>query len=350
MELGSSQGTIPANLEQLASNIRGYSFFRLVPLLTQLAQLDEKNSSWSNGFNKLYFRSSTNIGFPASDIESLEFLTVPDNTEDQAWTLLLTTNFLGVHGVDSPLPTYFLEEALQSSSEEDVMRNFFDFFNNRLIGILYKIWIKYRYYIRYEKNAKDKYSDYVFAFFGAYYKEMRLANVNMNWGKMLAYAGIFSSRCRSPDVLANVISHIFDFSRYGVVVGIESFCFRRVEIPVPQRWKIGKANSGLAHSAIVGSKVPDRSGKFNIVISKLSFDIFKEFLPGQEKYMMLVKLVEFMLKEQFSYDLVLELLSDQAPPFKLQKSDKHRLGWSSFLGGNQEVRSQDQRVVLQVLV
>ena len=349
MELESKEGLIPADLERILPNIKEYSFFRLVPLLTDLAALEEDRASWSVGRNKLYFKSSTGLGFPSSDIDNLKILENKDFSGNPNLILLLTTNFLGAHGVDSPLPAYFSEEALRSSLENGVMCEFLDFFNNRLIGLLYKSWLKYRYYARFEKKADDMFSDYIFAMFGVYDKQMRLSSDNISWGKMLAYAGVFSSRCRSPDVLENVISHIFDFPLRGVEVFIECFCLRRVEIPIPQRWKLGSANSVLSMSAIIGSKVPDRSGKFKIIIKKLSFDFFQDFLPGQDKFLTLVKLVEFMLKEQFAYDLVLELLADQAPPITLEKNSTHRLGWSSFLGSSSKTVLHKQ-VTLQVLV
>lgn len=63
---------------------------------------------------------------------------------------------MGLHGTDSPLPTYYLEQvAYEHAQGIGVRPAFFDFFNHYLLSLLHRIWRKYRYYIRFQPGATD---------------------------------------------------------------------------------------------------------------------------------------------------------------------------------------------------
>jgi len=338
-------------MKHLEKNIHEYSFFRATQILYKNAGInEEKLDSLAPCDEPLRFKVNAGLGFPASDLASLSRSSTAD--EKKAYEYELEVNFLGLHGVDSPLPSYYMEEIAQLLPEDAVQKYFLDFFNHRLLSILYRIWRKYRYYIRFQPKATDDYSQSIYALFGLYDPEMRTLDNNeqgsIKWNKLLAYSGLLASRNRSPQVICGVLSHNFDFARDSIQISIESFVFRKVVIPEHQRWSLGKNNSSASMTAVVGDRVPDRRGKFRIVIRNLTFDRLKRFLPTGEDYKTLTKLVEFMLKDQFSYDLRLFLRLDQSPPMTLDANSEGRLGWSSFLGENKA--DIEQSVTLEVRV
>lgn len=336
-------------MKNLEENIRQYSFYRATQILYKNAGIDEeKLDSLAPCDEPVRFMANSSLGFPSSDLSSLKKSVTFEYKK--AYEYELEVNFLGLHGVDSPLPSYYMEEIAQLLPEDAIQKYFLDFFNHRLLSILYRIWRKYRYYIRFQPNARDDYSQNIYALFGLYEpdirKESNKTNANIQWNKLLAYTGLLASRNRSPQVLCGVLSHNFDFVRDDIHISIESFVFRKVAIPEAQLWSLGKRNSSVAMNAVVGNRVPDRAGKFRIVIRNLTFFRLKQFLPTEKGYKELKNLVEFMLKDQFAYDLKLFLRLDQAPPMSLETNSDSRLGWSSFLG--KAKNNIEQSVTLEV--
>ncbi|WP_142914495.1 type VI secretion system baseplate subunit TssG, partial [Klebsiella pneumoniae] len=65
------------------------------------------------------------------------------------------TTFLGLYGVDSPLPTAYLDYITQRHDGHDAVMAFLDIFNHRFITQYYRIWRKYNYPASFEAGAVD---------------------------------------------------------------------------------------------------------------------------------------------------------------------------------------------------
>ena len=313
----------------LQQQARSYDFYQLVELLQRLADQDPDSEGWETNC-RLLFKANPSLGFAASDISKLELL--------EQGGFCIETNFFGLNGAQSPLPGFLLEQ-IATESETGVRRHFLDFFNNRLLALVYRIWRKYRYYIRFQENASDGFSSQLFAFVGLADDELR-GETAINWGKMLSYAGTLAGRSRSPQVVAGIVSHCFDLEN----VSIRQWEERSVVIPTHQRMCLGMANSVLGESTIIGSTVRDCTGKFVVEIKGLTQKRFNDFLPSGKEYQSFCKLVEFILREQMAFDLELELKEDEVPLLNLGKNSTISLGWSSFLG---QV-DKDRNVCIQV--
>ena len=64
-------------------------------------------------------------------------------------------HFLGLYGVDSPLPTAYLDYITQRHDGHDAVMAFLDIFNHRFITQYYRIWRKYNYPASFEAGAVD---------------------------------------------------------------------------------------------------------------------------------------------------------------------------------------------------
>lgn len=73
----------------------------------------------------------------------------------------------------------------------------------------------------------------------------------------------------------------------------------------------------------------DRSGKFILRIRNLDRQRFADFLPNGDDHDRLVKLVEFVTREQLAYDLELQMRPRDVKPMQLGADV--RLGWNSFV-------------------
>lgn len=301
---------------RIPHDYREYSFFQLVELLHQLKGRDPQDAQWELT-GELQFSANPSLGFAPSDISMLESL--------GNGRLRLETCFLGLNGAQSPLPSYLLDMLLDD--EEGIRRNFLDFFNNRLISLLYRLWRKYRYYVRFQENAADSFSAQVYALVGLANVDIR-QDTSINWCKMLAYAGMLAGRSRSPQAVAGIVAHCFDLPN----VSIRQWQLRQVEIPEFQRCRLGMANSKLGENTMLGKRIGDLCGKFVLCMEELSLERFRDFLPSGEEFQPLCKVMEVILREQMAYDLELTLRADEAPLLQLGEEKGGQLGWSSFLG------------------
>ncbi|HIF9317226.1 TPA: type VI secretion system baseplate subunit TssG [Photobacterium damselae] len=316
-------------LNTLLDQAKNYDFYQLVELLLKLTEQDPSSEEWESNC-RLIFSTSASLGFASSDITELEALS------DESYRI--ETAFLGLNGAQSPLPGFLLEQ-IATENENGVRRAFLDFFNNRLLALVYQLWRKYRYYVCYQDNASDLFSSQLFALVGLSDSDLR-GETPINWSKMLSYAGTLAGRSRSPQVVAGIIAHCFELEN----VAIRQWEIRTVDIVQEQQMRLGMNNCRLGESTIIGAKVKDCTGKFVVEIKDLTRERFNDFLPSGKEYQPLCKLVEFVLREQMAFDLELELRKEEVPSMCLTRDSQLSLGWSSFL----DAKNSDCKVKIQV--
>lgn len=309
-----------AELQPVLGNARRYNFFQLVDLIHRHHGDDlERAQDEQPQQERIRFSASAGLGFPGSDVVSAM------SPEHEHAPYQMEVSFLGLHGSQSPLPGYYLEDmAWEAGQNLGVRRHFLDFFNHRLVTLFHRAWRKYRYYVRFQPEASDGFSDHIFALVGLGDPQLRKATP-VNWSKMLAYAGLMAGRSRSPEVVSGIIGHCFDLDS----VEIEQWVLRRVGIPADQQTRLGFANCSLGQDTLVGAGIRDRSGKFILRIRNLDRQRFADFLPNGQDHERLVKLVEFVTREQLAYDLELQMRERDVKPMRIGADV--RLGWNSFV-------------------
>lgn len=307
----------------LLAGAKKHDFFRLLEQLHGLHSDDlEAIDAVEPEHQRIRLSSYAGLGFPASDIMLAERMPADARSDYR-----VQASFFGLHGPDSPLPSYYLDRlAYEYGQGVGVRPAFLDLFNHRLLTLLHQAWRKYRYYVRFQREAKDRFSRYVFALIGLNDEELRGATP-IPWSRLLSYAGLIASRSRSPSVVAGIIAHCFDLT----AVRIQEFEQRYMDVPEAQRLSLGKRNGVLGDSFVIGSRVRTRHSKFTIVIPDLDQSRFREFLPSGENFDRLRKLIDFLLRDPSAYDLELGLRLEEVPPFNLGKHGGSHLGWTSFV-------------------
>jgi type VI secretion system protein ImpH len=86
------------------------------------------------------FRPDPGMGFPAGELKAIEI----DEARPTA-PATVRTRLLGLYGVDSPLPTSYLDDIAQRREGHEALEAFLDIFNHRVFTQLYRIWRKYSY-------------------------------------------------------------------------------------------------------------------------------------------------------------------------------------------------------------
>lgn len=288
---------------------------------------------------KILFEVDSGVGFPTSDISRIKFIAPFHEKECPRYKLKVT--FLGLHGSSTPLPTYFAEQITQYEQDQSVIKDFFDYFHNRLIGLFYRSWKRSRYYRKYRPKGKDRFSTWIYSMFGLGDPDSRNFT-SVYWPRLLCFAGLMATRNRSPALISTIIARAFNLTD----VSIEEWTKRKVQIPADQLTQIGHSNSELGCNMVVGQYSPDVQSKIRIVIRNLDFKRFQDFLPHGKDFKSLRGLVEFMFRDQLGYDLKLGLKPKEAHPLTLEKNSPSRLGWSSFLGDGRITEIRD--VIIKV--
>jgi type VI secretion system protein ImpH len=142
----------PARLiAQLGDRLPYINFYRFCQLLEQ-SQPDKPvtGSTWQVRHEPVRFRPHPGMGFPASEIKGIE----PPEHPHLPPTVRIT--FMGLYGVESPLPTHYIDDITQRREGYEATADFLDIFNHRLIAQYYRIWRKYSYPATFEEGGRTK--------------------------------------------------------------------------------------------------------------------------------------------------------------------------------------------------
>lgn len=312
-------------------DISQYNFYQLVELICKLTDVEvDKLLSLMPKDEPIRFTSTAGLGFPIRDLVKFN--------QDTFGKYFLELSFLGLHGSQSPLPGYYLENLAQEYlHKENRLVDFINMFNHRFILLAHQIWRKYRYYINYRNGGIDSFSERMFALVGLGDSQAR-QKLSVNHSKMLAYAGILSNPARSPDIICSLVSHCFDLNE----VNLHSWKFRYVKIDEDEQNRLGimhkeaglpaKGRSRLGVNFTLGTRKPDLGSKFELRLTNLNRQKFLSFLPNGENYLPLVTFVSFILRDQFAWDLHLGLGSKQVSGMILGEKQDSLLGWTTFIG------------------
>ncbi|KAB8313493.1 type VI secretion system baseplate subunit TssG [Erwinia endophytica] len=152
----------PARLmEQLGDRLPYINFYRFCQLLEQ-SQPDKPviGSDWQVRHEPVRFRPHPGMGFPAAEIKRLEPAGHPHLPPS------VRVTFMGLYGVESPLPTHYVDDIAQRREGYEATADFLDIFNHRLTAQYYRIWRKYSYPATFEAGGKDKTSQYLLGLAG----------------------------------------------------------------------------------------------------------------------------------------------------------------------------------------
>ncbi|NIF25146.1 type VI secretion system baseplate subunit TssG [Pantoea sp. Tr-811] len=146
-----SRLTAQGLLQLLQERVATANVYRFCQLLEQV-QADQPplGSTAHPGDDGVRFRPDPGMGFPASELKAIEF----DPAGPQR-APTVRTRLLGLYGVDSPLPTAYLDDIAQRRDGHDAVEAFLDIFNHRLFTQCYRIWRKYSYPATFEAGGRD---------------------------------------------------------------------------------------------------------------------------------------------------------------------------------------------------
>lgn len=310
-----------------------FDFFQAVRLL-ELAHPPEASVGAGVEPSKeaVRFRSAVRLDFPADDIASV---TPPECPLGHAACSLpperhlpvMSVNFMGLAGEHGPLPKPFTELILGRVWRKDTaLRDFLDIFNHRLVSLLYRIRKLHRFGLDARPPGEERLAGYVYAALGLGTPALR---DQIHDRPLLHYAGLLAQQPRSMVGLERMLSDYF-----GVGVEGEQFKGRWVPLERGQWTSIGRRgrNNRLGEDAVVGTRVWDQQGAFELRLGPLTLEQLRDFLPVGWGFGPLCELVRFYAGDDLDYSFRLVLAAGEARETRLGKAGGARLGWTSWLG------------------
>lgn len=260
----------------------------------------------------------------SSDIYSLEN-TELDNPLSEEIPPILNVNFMGIAGIQGPLPFPYTEMIIQRIRHEDSsLKDFLDIFNHRLISILHRIRKQYMISLNTLSPEKTEIAEGLKAFLGIGQDALQ-NRLHVPDRSLLDFAGIYWSRPHSAGGLESILK-----SYFKIPVQVEKCVGRWRHIPKEQQTYIGRKGQWqkLGQGAALGMRVWDQQNHFRLYLGPLNPDQLDTFLPFGKGYQRLEDLTRLYIGPLIDYSI---LYSATNPPSTTLK-DKSYLGWRSWLG------------------
>lgn len=318
-----------------------FEFFQAVRLLEKIFPDRRAVGAEAMPFEEIVrFRSHVSLDFPASQIQEI-IKSFDEFSETEKHEMFV--NFMGMVGTSGVMPMPYTELIMMRARYGDrAMWSFLDMFTHRSVSMFYRAWSKYRFPVGYERGD-DKFTKYLFDFIGLGTKGLR-GRLEINDEALLPYSGLISQKPHSAVALSNILSDYF-----GIKAKIIQFFGQWLDLDERNITKLGRANSNLSRTAILGTRIWDQQSKFRLVLGAMEFKKFRAFLPNGTAYEPLKSIVRFMNGLEFDFDVRLILLARQVPSCILTTRAKRRpmLGWSSWLKTKPFAEDDDQ-VILRI--
>ncbi|MEX2584195.1 MAG: type VI secretion system baseplate subunit TssG [Gemmatimonadota bacterium] len=315
--------TDPPLIRRLLREPFRFDFFQAVRLMEWIQPNREGvGSGMAPGREAVRFRATSSLAFPASDIVEI----APPRAEGDVPEM--TVSFLGLAGTNGPLPRPFTELVLERTARKDPgMRDFLDIFHHRLISLVYRVRKKARVALHAASPEKAEVADRMFALTGLGTLGLR-DRLDAEDRALLRYTALLAQRPRSMHGLERLLGDYFSVPIVG-----KPFVGQWLELEPDQRTALGGGgmNAVLGESAVLGGRVWDQQGKFEVVVGPLTLREFVGFLPGADRLPKLTALTRFYVGPDLEFDVRLKLAEGEVPGTRLGALPGPRLGWTSWL-------------------
>ncbi len=349
---GPQRRTPPAVIAELLKEPHRFGFFQAVRLIQRWFAKAEGLSDQRVLHDKLRFRNSLALDFPASEVADLRAVPVADDgtataatVEGTQWVdehesldprtlshIEITPAFMGLLGVTGVLPTHYTELIAQRETfhRDKAARAFLDIFQHRAVALFYEGWRKHRLPLHYEADGTNRFLPLILALAGLgqgpLRDRLRPEDGGMSDHAVAFYAGAFQKRSLSAEALQRVVAMYF-----GVQVKLTSFVGRWYTLPQTQRSLVGLGHATLGQDALVGERVWQRDLRVRLDIGPMPRANFLRFLPGASAAVALRQMLELLSGSALEYEVRLHLRADDVQGSTLDAQTAPRLGWDSFL-------------------
>ena len=309
-------------LSRLFDQGHQFDFFQAVRLLEDLfAEAPGPGQGFELAQERIRFKPYDGLGFPAADVKKVSLV---DDGRKPPYGEVMPT-FMGLYGIDSPLPSHVSNLLLNEADGESSLRDFLDIFNHRFYSLFYRSWKKYR-------SVSHSTSS---GFCAASFQLLCLAGVDPELrdrlpvaaDRLMPLAALLACPTRSTEGLIKILKIFFPQLAVEVVENVA----RWARISDPPGLGRGENRHTLGETAIVGRSLIDRSGMFRLVLGPVDFKSYREFLPGGRKAELLHGLLRRYVPDFLKYEIQIFLKTATIPSAQLGSPDV-KLGQQVWIG------------------
>jgi len=285
----------------------GFDFFQAMRLLEEYVALHPDA-------RRVSVRPHEGLGFPASDVRAVEVC------GDGPYGFKLIVTFLGLYGVDSPLPSYFSSASASVSGSADhetpALRAFLDIFNARVYALLYEALKKYRH------------PSYVACLAGL---GAPAPDAAVSVSRLVPYAGVLRAPVRNAEGLVRLVADRFP----GVPVTVVENVPRWIALQTRPRLSGGANAMVFGENAQIGAHILDASGRFRIVLGPVGWEQFERLRPRGRDAAALNDVVRLYAPDFLDYEVELRIKSTDLPETRLGGA-ANRMGRTTWVGRPKE--------------
>lgn len=302
-----------ANLtERLLARGDRYSFFQAYRLLRLLAGREGVTAQ-----EAIRVRPRLGLGFPQTDLQGIE--------EHGRQRYHVTANFLGLYGVDSPLPTFYTEDLLNEQADGyAVNREFLDIFAQSIYPMFFDAWLKSRPALRVLEYGDTRMLEILYAFVGIEQPHSKFVQPGV--GSLLYCGALYNQQTRTAEGLKAVIKASFPNSQ----VEIRQLQVAWVLIAPSQRFGLGQQACTLGEDAHLGDRCRTLDA-IAIELTELSIQTYRDLLPGGAGHERFRFLVDYYLIEPLPVRVGLVLRKGEAKPARVGVPEWSNLGTDTWL-------------------
>jgi type VI secretion system protein ImpH len=273
----------------------------------------------------LRFRNSLSLAFPASEIENLQ-------VGDDGLRIHITPAFIGLLGTLGALPLHDTERASAKKilDPDESWHTFLDLFSNRVVGMFYEAWGKYRVEHCLNTRGQDMLLPLLAALGGVRHQRVAAASCFEHVPLEVAgyYAGLLGTRPIAASTIQRVLAEYF-----GVPVRLEEFVGAWDPLQASIRSTLGVTSPTLGAGVVLGTRMWRNDLRVRLHIGPLNDRQARDFLPNGRSLAALKELVCLFAVPSVQYETRLLLDEPCIRPLVLatKGEDRKRLGWNTFL-------------------
>ncbi|MCI2236790.1 type VI secretion system baseplate subunit TssG [Helicobacter sp. 14348-15] len=282
-----------------------YSFHKLLKKLLQ-----------NHSKKEIFLRANKQLKHPNKEIEEIKF-----NPQDKEFLIQVIINFMGLHGINSHLPSYMLDKLSRNEDNNEGWTLFFDFFNHYILWIFFEVVNLKNYPRAFQNDFSDSISKILFSMLGITDKNIAR--------KYLPFSPLLLSLRRPKYYIEKVLQSNFNLhNKLSILENIP----HRILIAKSQQNKLGIKNHILGKNFILGNKFLSYQNKIAILIQGIEYQEAIEYLPKREKHTDLKNSVMFLTNNEFCVDLYIKINYSDKLLFVLGDQSTAKLGWGKLLG------------------
>ena len=267
---GESQSATAGLLTALGDRLPRTNFYRFCQLLEQWnPNAPSPGSQQTPRYDVVRFRPHPGMGFPAGELKNAQY-----HPERPQLPPTVRVTFMGLYGVESPLPTAYQDDIAQRQEGADVAAEFLDIFNHRLITQFYRIWRKYSYPATFRPGGVDDTSQYLLGLTGLAIRGCA-EQVGTPISRFLALLGIMRMPTRTVEGISSLVYLLSPATRVTVTP------HDRHVVLLPQALRMQSQNPvALSDSPVMGQRMVDVNSQVLITLATDDPHEVREWLPG----------------------------------------------------------------------